>query len=78
MYHPKKQKRLVDVEEIWNKAADHPDSRHPYPVINPDTQEMAYAYYDKHLRQWEFDRDYDPGDNMMWLDIEKILPTKEK
>lgn len=62
--------------EIWHKADDHPNNRHPYPVINPDTQEMAFAYYDV-LSGWQFDRDYNPGRNMLWMDVEKILPKKE-
>jgi len=62
--------------EIWHKADDHPNNRHPYPVINPDTQEMEFAYYDV-LSGWQFDRDYNPGRNMLWMDVEKILPKKE-
>ena len=62
---------------IWHKADDHPNNRHPYPVIDPDTQEMAFAYYDQRFDQWEFDRSYNPGRNMLWLDIEKILQKKE-
>lgn len=65
------------IEEIWHEGADHPNNRHPYPVINPDTQEMAFAYYDE-LSGWQFDRDYNPGHNMLWMDIEKILPKKEE
>lgn len=68
-------KGLVDMADIWHKESEHPNNRHPYPVINPDTQEMAFAYYDL---GWHFDRDYNPGDNMMWMDIEKILPPKEE
>ena len=64
------------LKQIWHKANEDPGNRHPYPVFNPDTQEMAFAYYDK-LYGWQFDRDYDPGENMFWLDIEKILPNKE-
>ena len=63
--------------DIWNKESDHPDNRHPYPVINPDTNEMAFAYYDKILSRWVFDRDYNPGRNMLWMDIEKILPKED-
>ena len=64
--------------DVWHKADDYPDNRHPYPVINPDTMEMAFAYYDRNLRRWEFDREYNPGDNMLWMDIEAILPTNTK
>lgn len=63
------------VKQLWNKAADHPNNRHPYPVINPDTQEMAFAYYDV-LSGWQFDRDYNPGRNMLWMDVERILPKE--
>ena len=59
------------MNEIWHKGTDNPGNKHPYPVINPDTQEMAFAYY---YYGWNFDRDYNPGCNMLWLDIEKILP----
>ena len=60
------------MKEIWHKGSDNPGNKHPYPVINPDTQEMAFAYY---FLGWNFDRDYDPGKNMLWLDIEKIIPN---
>lgn len=63
------------MNELWHKSTDNPGNQHPYPVINPDTQEMAYAYYNQRLGWWEFDRDYNPGCNMLWLDIEKILPN---
>lgn len=63
------------VAEIWHKGVDHPGNRHPYPVLNPDTFEMAFAFYDN-LRGWQFDRDYNPGRDMLWMDVEKILPTK--
>lgn len=66
------------IEEIWHKGTDHPNNRHPYPVINPDTQEMAFAYYDQLFDHWEFDRNYNPGRNMLWMDIEKILPTQNE
>lgn len=66
------------MNEIWHKGTDNPGNQHPYPVINPDTQEMAFAYYYQRLGQWEFDRDYNPGRNMLWLDIEKILPNLPK
>ena len=59
------------MKELWHKDTDYPGNKHPYPVINPDTQEMAFAYY---YYGWNFDRDYNPGCNMLWLDIEKILP----
>ena len=61
--------------EIWHKESEHPDNRHPYPVLNPGW-EMAYAYYDQ-LGGWQFDRDFKHSVNMLWLDIEKILPKKE-
>ena len=61
------------VSEIWHKK--HPNNHHPYPVINPDTGEMAYAYYDE-LSGWQFDRDYKRSIKMLWLDIEKILPNE--
>lgn len=61
--------------EIWHKESEHPDNRHPYPVLNPDG-EMAYAYYEK-LCGWQFDRDFKHSANMLWLDIEKILPKQE-
>lgn len=57
---------------IWHKRNDLPGNKHPYPVINPDTKEMAFAFYEY---GWQFDRDYSSGVNMLWLDIEKILPT---
>lgn len=60
------------MNEIWHKSSDNPGNKHPYPVINPDTQEMAFAYY---FFGWIFDRDYNPGSNMLWLDIEKIIPN---
>lgn len=63
--------------EIWHKSENHPDNRHPYPVINPDTKEMAFAYYDKILSRWVFDSNYNPGRNMLWMDIEKILPKED-
>ena len=66
------------VDEIWHKGTEPPTNKHPYPVINPDTQEMAFAYYDENRGQWEFDRDYNPGCNMLWMDIEKVLPTMKK
>lgn len=68
-----KEKQLM--KELWHKGTDNPGNKHPYPVINPDTQEMAFAYYDQRFGLWEFDRDYNPGCNMLWLDIEKILPN---
>ena len=66
------------MNELWHKSTDNPGNQHPYPVINPDTQEMAFAYYNQRLGWWEFDRDYNPGRNMLWLDIEKILPNLQK
>lgn len=63
------------VEQIWRKSDDHPNNNRPYPVFNPDTQEIALAYYDE-PDGWKFDRDYKPGRNMLWMDIEKILPKK--
>ncbi len=60
------------MNKIWHKGSDNPGNKHPYPVINPDTQEMAFAYY---YYGWQFDRDYNPGRNMLWLDIEKIIPN---
>lgn len=66
-------KQLMD--EIWHKESEHPDNMHPYPVLNPDG-EMAYAYYDK-LCGWQFDRDFKWSANMLWLDIEKILPKRK-
>lgn len=66
------------MNEIWHKDSDDPGNKHPYPVINPDTQEMAFAYYDQRFGLWEFDRDYNPGRNMLWLDIEKILPNLQE
>lgn len=66
------------MNEIWHKDTDYPGNKHPYPVINPDTQEMAFAYYDQRFGLWEFDRDYNPGRNMLWLDIEKILPILQE
>ena len=71
-----KERQLM--KELWHKGTDNPGNQHPYPVINPDTQEMAFAYYYQRLGQWEFDRDYNPGRNMLWLDIEKILPNLSK
>lgn len=65
----------LDKEELWRKGSEHPNNKHPYPVINPDTLEMAFAYYDL---GWRFDRNYNPGINMLWLDIEKILPFTKK
>ena len=62
------------VKQIWHKESEHPDNKHPYPVINPDTGEMAFAYYDL---GWHFDRDYKHSTKMMWLDIERILPTED-
>lgn len=62
------------VKIIWHKESDHPNNRHPYPVINPDG-EMAFAYYDE-LCGWQFDRDFPHSARMMWLDIEQILPPK--
>ena len=61
------------INSIWHKNDDKPGNKHPYPVINPDTQEMAFAYY---FCGWQFDRDYNPGRNMLWLDIERILPNE--
>jgi hypothetical protein len=61
--------------DIWHKESEYPDNRHPYPVLNPDG-EMAYAYYDE-LCGWQFDRDFKHSVNMLWLDIEKILPKKD-
>lgn len=66
------------MNEIWHKGSDNPGNKHPYPVINPDTQEMAFAYYDQRFGLWEFDRDYNPGSNMLWLDIEKIIPNLQE
>lgn len=66
------------MKELWHKGTDNPGNQHPYPVINPDTQEMAFAYYNQRLGWWEFDRDYNPGCNMLWLDIEKILPNLQE
>lgn len=66
------------MNELWHKGTDNPGNKHPYPVINPDTQEMAFAYYDQRFGLWEFDRDYNPGRNMLWLDIEKILPDLQE
>lgn len=63
------------IKQIWHKESEHPDNRHPYPVLNPDG-EMAYAYYDK-LCGWQFDREFKHSANMLWLDIEKILPKKD-
>ena len=63
------------VSQIWHKESEHPNNRHPYPVLNPDG-EMAFAYYDE-LSGWQFDRDFKHSVNMMWLDIERILPKKE-
>lgn len=59
------------LDSIWHKRDDNPGNKHPFPVINPDTQEMAFAYYEY---GWQFDRSYNGGPNMLWLDIEKILP----
>ena len=67
-------KQLMD--EIWHKESKHPNNRHPYPVLNPDG-EMAFAYYDK-LCGWQFDRDFKWSANMLWLDIEKILPKENE
>ena len=64
------------VKQIWHKADDHPSNRHPYPVLNPDSDEMAFAYYDQYTG-WVFDRIFDQGIHMLWLDIEKILPNKK-
>ena len=61
--------------EIWHKESEHPDNRNPYPVLNPDG-EMAYAYYEE-LCGWQFDRDFKHSVNMLWLDIEKILPKED-
>ena len=63
------------LKDIWHKESEHPNNRHPYPVLNPDG-EMAFAYYDE-LSGWQFDRDFKHSVNMMWLDIERILPKKE-
>jgi hypothetical protein len=63
------------IKDIWKKSSDAPSNRHPYPVINSDTLEMAFAYY---YHGWQFDRDFNPGLNMLWLDIEMILPNKLK
>ena len=62
------------VKQIWHKESEHPDNKQPYPVINPDTGEMAFAYYDL---GWHFDRDYKHSVKMMWLDIERILPKND-
>jgi hypothetical protein len=67
------------MNELWHKGTDNPGNQHPYPVINPDTQEMTFAYYNQRLGWWEFNYcDYNPGRNMLWLDIEKILPNLPK
>lgn len=65
------------VKQIWHKADEHPGNRHPYPVLNPDSGEMALAYYNQYAG-WVFDRIFDQGIHMLWLDIEKILPKKEE
>ena len=64
------------VWQIWHKESEHPDNKHPYPVLNPDG-EMAFAYYDQ-LCGWQFDRDFKHSANMLWLDIEKILPKEDE
>ena len=61
------------IKMVWHKESDHPKNKHPYPVLNPDTGEMAFAYY---YLGWHFDRDYAHSVNMLWLDIEQILPSK--
>lgn len=63
------------IKQIWHKESEHPDNRHPYPVLNPDG-EMAFAYYDE-LGGWQFDREFKHSVNMLWLDIEKIMPKKD-
>ena len=64
------------MNELWHKGTDNPGNQHPYPVINPDTREMTFAYYNQRLGWWEFNYcDYNPGRNMLWLDIEKIIPN---
>lgn len=65
------------LDNIWHKRDDLPGNKHPFPAINPDTQEMAFAFHER-LCGWQFDRDYISGANMLWLDIEKILPTDVK
>lgn len=37
-----------------------------------DTNEWVYGDL---LRAIDYDRDYNPGRNMLWLDIEKIIPN---
>jgi hypothetical protein len=63
------------IKQIWHKESEHPDNRHPYPVLNPDG-EMAFAYYDE-LCGWQFDREFKHSANMLWLDIEKIMPKED-
>lgn len=65
------------VKQIWHKADDHPCNQHPYLVLNPDSDEMAFGYYDQYAG-WVFDRIYNKGIHMLWLDIEKISPKKEE
>lgn len=65
----------VRLGSLWHKESEHPKNKHPYPVLNPDTGEMAFAYY---YLGWQFDRDYAYSSNMLWLDIEAIIPpTKD-
>ena len=63
-------------EKIWHKESEHPNNKHPYPVLNPDG-EMAFGYYEE-LCGWQFDRDFPSSVNMMWLDIEAILPPRKE
>ena len=62
-------------ENIWRKKSDIPENKHPYPVVNLDTGELAFGFYDK-VYGWQFDRDYNESENMLWLDIEKMPPIK--
>lgn len=71
--HKDAEKELIN--SLWHKANDDPGNRHPYPVLNPDG-EMAFAYYEK-LCGWQFDRDFPRSANMLWLDIERILPDRK-
>lgn len=65
----------IRLESLWHKESEPPTNKHPYPVLNPDTGEMAFAYY---YLGWHFDRDYAHSSKMLWLDIEAIIPpTKE-
>ena len=63
------------IKQIWHKESEHPDNRHPYPVLNPNG-EMAFAFYDE-LYGWQFDREFKRNANMLWLDIERVLPKKD-